>query len=104
MFQMKNYDSLLIFAQNIDRGYMLEPPQSNEYHNLCFRAKQDNNVYQCKLKFYYIKWGVRGSTLHGHVSMMIMTKRVTGSVLSVCFFKFFGYHINYYKKKLVPRL
>ena len=25
-FQMKNYDILLIFAQNIDRGYMLEPP------------------------------------------------------------------------------
>ena len=25
-FQMKNCDIFLIFAQNIDRGYMLEPP------------------------------------------------------------------------------
>ena len=27
-FQMKNYDIFLIFAQNIDCGYMLELPQS----------------------------------------------------------------------------
>ena len=27
----------LIFAQNIDCGYTLEPPTST--HNLCFRAK-----------------------------------------------------------------
>ena len=26
-FQMKNYDIFLIFAQNIDCGYTLEPPQ-----------------------------------------------------------------------------
>ena len=26
--QMKNCDIFLIFAQNIDRGYTLEPPQS----------------------------------------------------------------------------
>ena len=26
-FQMKNYDIFLIFAQNIDRGYTLAPPQ-----------------------------------------------------------------------------
>ena len=25
-FQMKKYDIFLTFAQNIDRGYMLEPP------------------------------------------------------------------------------
>ena len=25
-FQMKNYDVFLIFAQNIDCGYKLEPP------------------------------------------------------------------------------
>ena len=32
----------LIFAQNIDCGYTLEPPRrggSNKYHNLCFGAK-----------------------------------------------------------------
>ena len=27
-FQMKNCDIFLIFAQNIDRGYTLEPPQA----------------------------------------------------------------------------
>ena len=26
IFQMKNYNSFLIFAQNIDCGYTLEPP------------------------------------------------------------------------------
>ena len=26
-FQMKNYNIFLIFAQNIDCGYTLEPPQ-----------------------------------------------------------------------------
>ena len=31
---MKVFDIFLMFAQNIDYGYMLEPP-----HNLCFRAK-----------------------------------------------------------------
>ena len=41
-FQMKNYDIFLIFAQNIDRGYTLEPPQV----------------------------GCKGCNLHGHASMM----------------------------------
>ena len=38
-FQMKNYDILFIFAQNIDRGYMLKLPQqggSNEYPQSMF--------------------------------------------------------------------
>ena len=38
-FQMKNYDVFLIFAQNIDRGYTLEPPHcggSNEYPRSMF--------------------------------------------------------------------
>ena len=41
-------------------------------HNLCFRAKQEKIVYPCKLQFYYIKVGVRGSTFQGLVSMMEM--------------------------------
>ena len=41
---MKNRDVFLIFAQNIDFGYTLEPPLRSEAvltstHNLCFRAK-----------------------------------------------------------------
>ena len=43
-FQMKIFDIILIFAQNIDCVYTLEPPQFTEAvltstHNLCFRAK-----------------------------------------------------------------
>ena len=39
---MKNSGSFHISAQNIDCGYLLEPPRlggSNEYHNLCFELK-----------------------------------------------------------------
>ena len=35
-FQMKNSDIFLIFAQNIDCGYTLEPPGSNEYPQSMF--------------------------------------------------------------------
>ena len=54
-FQMKKcYTCIfLIFAQNIDRGYTLEPPHG-------FRAKIRKNVYQCKPQFYYIKLGCKG--------------------------------------------
>ena len=41
------YIIFLIFAQNIDCGYSLEPPRrggSNEYHNLCF--EQEYEKYQ----------------------------------------------------------
>ena len=55
-FQMKNCDIFLVFAQNNDCGYTLEPPRTN---NLCFRAKK-KNVYPCKPQFYYIKVGCKG--------------------------------------------
>ena len=43
-FQLKIIDIFLIFAQNIDCGYTLEPPHLAEAvltstHNLCFGAK-----------------------------------------------------------------
>ena len=43
-FQLKNFDIFLIFAQNIDCGYTLEPPRHAEAvltstHYLCFGAK-----------------------------------------------------------------
>ena len=40
--QLKNFDIFLIFAQNIDCGYTLEPPRrggSNEYLQSMFGAK-----------------------------------------------------------------
>ena len=47
-FQMKNYNIFLIFAQNIDCGYTLEPPQrggSNEYPQSMFWSKNKKNMY-----------------------------------------------------------
>ena len=47
-FLLKNCDIFLIFAQNIDYGYTLEPPEAvlTSTHNLCFRAKIRKNVWQ----------------------------------------------------------
>ena len=45
-FQLKNFDIFLIFAQNIDCGYTLEPPQrggSNEYPQSMFWRKNKKN-------------------------------------------------------------
>ena len=56
-FQMKIFDICLIFAQNIDCGYSLEPTST---HNLCFGAKIRKNVYPCKPQLYYIKVGCKG--------------------------------------------
>ena len=64
-FQQKNFDIFLIFAQNIDCGYMLEPPRrggsnmyppnrlaeavrrggSNEYPQPMFWSKNKKNRY-----------------------------------------------------------
>ena len=47
-FQMKFFDIFLIFAQNIDCGYTLEPPQrggSNEYPQSMFWSKNMKNMY-----------------------------------------------------------
>ena len=63
-FQIKNSDSFQISGQNIDCGYSLEPPQwgnSNEYPQyLLLSRNKKNNVYPCKLQFYYIKVGFKG--------------------------------------------
>ena len=60
---MNNCDFFLNFAQNIDRGYTLEPPTEvilTSTHDLCFRAKTRKNVYPCKPHFDYIKVGCEG--------------------------------------------
>ena len=47
-FQMKIFDIFLIFAQNIDCGYTLEPPHrggSNEYPHSMFWSKNKKNMY-----------------------------------------------------------
>ena len=48
IFQLKNFDNFLIFAQNIDCGYTLEPPRrggSNEYPQSMFWSKNKTNRY-----------------------------------------------------------
>ena len=47
-FQVKKFDIFLIFAQNIDCGYKLEPPYrggSNEYPQSMFWSKNKKNRY-----------------------------------------------------------
>ena len=47
-FQQKNFDIFLIFTQNIDFGYTLEPPRrggSNEYPQSMFWSKNKKNRY-----------------------------------------------------------
>ena len=63
-FQMKFFDIFLIFAQNIDCGYTLEPPQrggSNEYTQSIFWSKNKKKyVYPSKTHFFYIKVRCKG--------------------------------------------
>ena len=47
-FSAENFDVFLIFAQNIDCGYTLEPPRrggSNEYPQSMFWSKNKKNRY-----------------------------------------------------------
>ena len=61
---MKNSGSFHISAQNIDCGYLLEPPRqggSNEYPQSMFVSRNKKlNVYSGKPQFYYIKVGFKG--------------------------------------------
>ena len=60
-FSDKNSDFFHISAQNIDCGYLLEPPRrggSNKYSQSMFLSR--NNIYPCKPQFYYIKVGFKG--------------------------------------------
>ena len=62
---MKKCDIFLVFAQNINCGYTIEPLHFSEAvltstHYICFRAKKKKNEYSCKPQFYYIKVGCKG--------------------------------------------
>ena len=60
-FQKKMFDIFLIFAQNINCGYTLEPLQrdgSKEYLQSMFWSKnKKQQQYPCNPQFYYIKVG-----------------------------------------------
>ena len=65
-FQIKElwYFFFHISAQNIDCGYLLEPPRrggSYEYPQSMFLSRNKKiNVYSCKPQFYCIKVGFKG--------------------------------------------
>ena len=62
-FQMIFFYIFLIFAQNIDCGYTLEPPQrggSNEYPQSMFWSKNKKNMYTRVNPTFYIKVGCKG--------------------------------------------
>ena len=64
---MKNSGCFHISAQNIDSGYLLEPPRrggSNKYPEFMFLSRNKKiNVYPCKPQFYCIKVGFKGVKL-----------------------------------------
>ena len=72
-----NFHLNLIFAQNIDCGYTLEPPQSgssNEYPQCIFWSKNKKIMYTpVNPSFTIYKWGVRGFSLHRLVFVMKVT-------------------------------
>ena len=57
----------------LDRGYAYMHPQS------MFKSKHKKMLH-CKAQFYYINVGVRGSSLHGHVSMKLVFE-VSGLIM-----------------------
>ena len=62
-FSDRSSDIFHISSRNIDYGYSLEPPRSggsNEYPQSMFLSRnKKNNVYHCKLPFYYVKVGFK---------------------------------------------
>ena len=63
ILKVLNFDIFLIFAQNIDGGYMQEPPRgSNEYPQSIFlEQKKNKNSYTPAIHSFSIqKWGMSG--------------------------------------------
>ena len=64
---MKKFDVFLIFAQNIDCGYTLEPPQYEgvltSTHNLCFRAKNKNQRTNGPINAHLISWPIKAQNI-----------------------------------------
>ena len=70
----KNQIFFHISAQNIDCGYLLEPPQrggSIECPQSMFLSRNKKKIMHTpEPQFYYIKVGFKGSILYGHVFRM----------------------------------
>ena len=62
-FRLKMYNIFIIFAQNIDCGYTLEPPQgggSNEYPQSMFWSKNKKKGIPLRTPVLLYKSGVQG--------------------------------------------
>ena len=87
------YIIFLISAQNIDCGYLLEPPRrggSNEYHNLCFEQKYEkiSEFLSEDFHFLVVKFSVY---LNSHVFVMcvshvLLLLAMQTSLAKVCLF------------------
>ena len=73
-FSDKKFDIFHISAQNIDCGYLLEPPRrggSNEYPQCMFWAEIRKIMHTpVNPSFTIQKWGLRGSKLYRYVFVM----------------------------------
>ena len=82
------FDIFLIFAQNIDCGYMLELAVLTSTHNLCFGTKIRKIGIPLHTPVLLYKSGVYGGiqcTLHGNVILMFNTG-VDVESLRVCLY------------------
>ena len=70
-FISKNF--FFFFAQNINCGYMLEPPLMST-HNMFWIKNKKNCIPLFYSQFYYVKAGFKGSTLHEPVFLMDRTQ------------------------------
>ena len=96
-FLQKNFDIFYSFAQNIDRGYTLEPPRrngSNEYPG----AKIRKNSYNPANPSFsgYIKVGFKGV----YISRICLSSSVTCEFCDIVLFSFFSVSIFNAKCKL----
>ena len=70
IFRLKNSDNFHISAQNIDCGYLLEPPRqggSNAYPQSMFLSRNKKIMYTpANPSFTIQKWGFRGLILDRH--------------------------------------
>ena len=57
------YIIFLISALNIGCVYLLELPSNGYPQSMFLSRNKKNNVYPCKLQFYHVNVGVRGSVL-----------------------------------------
>ena len=84
-FQMKFFD---IFAQNIDCGYMLEPPQrggSNEYPQSMFWSKNKKYVYPSKPHIFYMSLSMRKGTSWSKYSKFVFSQKRKETIIKSSF-------------------